>query len=120
MKKILLSCILTFSLLTGCAGVSPKDPAQTVYATQTAYAAALTLAVRYKALPICFPGAPVLCSNAVTLQELQKADDVAYIALQAAQTAVRNSTGTDVQKAIATANTAVQAFAAIAEKLQLR
>lgn len=121
-RKLLATSLLALCLLgAGCTTV-PKGAAQTVYAVQTSYVAALTLAVQYKALPICFPEAPSICSNAVTLQTLQSADDTAYIALQAAQQIVRNKNAqqSDIEKAIADAQTAVNAFSQIASRLQLK
>lgn len=119
MKKFLVLCILVVSF-AGCA-IQPSTPAQSVYALQSGYVGALTLAVKYKALPICgLPTSPALCSDAVILQNLQKADDVAYIALQAAQTAVRNPGVTALETTIKNAQIAIEAFTSVATALQLK
>ena len=105
----------------GCA-VAPQTPAQAVYATQGAYASALTIAVAYKQLPDCArPPTPKLCSDRATVVKLQEADDKAYAALQAAQTLVRNpNAGFNLQTAIAAANAAVGLLTQITTTLPVK
>lgn len=84
-----LGLLAACAVLAACATVAPKTPAQTVFAIEGDYAAAVTLAVQYKALPACGGGAPVLCSDRATVARIQKADDVTWDAIVAAETAVR-------------------------------
>lgn len=119
MKRLLLMATLAAAMLTGCA-TTPQNPQQAVYAAHGTYTVALTAAVKYKQLPPCDkPAAPPVCSKPEVVAQLQKADDVAYSALSAAQKIVRNTTESagSVQTAIFNANQAVGAFAAIAKTL---
>lgn len=124
MKKLLTSTILAIAMAigafaAGCA-TAPQNPAQAVYAAHGTYTVALTAAVKYKQLPPCgAPTSPALCSKREVVAQLQKADDVAFTALQAAQRIIRSADsgpGT-IQTAIFNANQAVQAFASIAKTL---
>lgn len=119
MKRLLTAAILAVAMLAGCA-TTPQNPQQAVYAAHGTYTVALTAAVKYKQLPACTaPTAPALCSKPAVVAQLQKADDVAFTALSAAQRVVRSSSegaGT-IQTAIFNANQAVGAFAAIAKTL---
>lgn len=82
-------CLLAAcAVLAACATVAPKTPAQTVFAIEGDYGAAVTLAVQYKALPAC-GGGVLLCSDRATVARIQKADDVTWDAIVAAETAVR-------------------------------
>lgn len=119
MRKLL--ALLAFAVLTGfgCA-TAPQTPAQSVYAVQGTYAAALSVAVSYKQLPACVQGGPVLCSDPAVVAKLQKADDVAYAALTAAQNIVRTpGAGLNAQTAINAASQAVNALASITSTLQV-
>lgn len=108
-------------LISACAS-APQTPAQSVYAVQGAYATALSAAVSYKQLPPCYKtGAPALCSDPDIVAKLQKADDVAYAALTAAQNIVRTpGAGLNATTAINAANQAVQAFASITAYLGVK
>ena len=121
MKKlysIIVAAAIT--LLAACA-TAPQTPAQSVYAVQGTYAAALNVAVAYKQLPPCQTGGPALCSEKTVVAKLQQADDVAYAALTAAQNIVRTpNAGLNVQTAIAAANNAVAAMAAITATLKVK
>ena len=121
MRKILAVLILAIATGLGCA-TAPQTPAQSVYAVQGSYAAALQIAVTYKQLPSCAkPAAPVLCSDAAVVAKLQKADDVAYAALTAAQNTVRTpGAGANVQTAIVAAQQATAAFASITATLRTK
>lgn len=114
--KYLLACFL----LAACAG-APTTPAQTIYDVESGYAAALAVAVAYKSLPPCAPAAPVICSQPNVVAQLQKADDVAYQALTAAQNTVRTpGAGANAQTAIVAAQQALQALTAITATLQVK
>lgn len=118
--KMLVLAAIT-ALLVACA-VTPQTPAQAVYATQGAYASALTIAVAYKQLPDCArPTAPKLCSDRAVVTKLQDADDKAYAALQTAQTLVRSpNAGFNLQTAIAAANAAVGLLTQITANLPVK
>lgn len=80
-----LGFVLPILLLAACA-TTPRTPAQTVFALEGGYGAALSVAVQYKNLPPC-PG-PALCSDAAVVARLQAADRLAFADIQAAQAAV--------------------------------
>ena len=116
-----LHALLTCIFLSACS-TTPSDPAQTIYQVQNNYSAALIVAVAYKALPPCsVPNAPVLCSKADVVTQLQRADNIAYPALQAAQHTVRTpGAGANAQTAIFAAQEAVAALTSITATLQVK
>ena len=121
MKRLIGALLLAAALAgTGCA-TAPQTPAQAVYQVQGTYAAALQIAVTYKQLPTCAqPARPALCSQPAVVTQLQKADDVAYAALTAAQNTVRTpGAGANLNTALVAAQQAVNAFAAITTTLQV-
>ena len=69
------------------AGASAAQSAvEAVYAVESAYAAALTLAIEYAALPRCgTPAAKGACSEAATVERLRVLDAVATSAMRGAQ-----------------------------------
>lgn len=86
MKKLLIAVCLTS--LMGC--TTPDTPAQSVYLAEADYTAALRIEIAYSELPRCGkPTSPKLCSDVAIIKKVQKADDVAWIAIREAQTAVR-------------------------------
>lgn len=110
------SLILAFALaVAGCASTGNTTPEQTVFGAKSTYAAALTAAVAYKKLPACAATAPPPCSSPAIVAQLQKADNVASSALDAAETAVRTpqigTTATD--RAVSAASAALAAFTAL-------
>lgn len=112
--------ILIFALLlTGCA--TPESPSQAVYTTKSSYAVALTAAVAYKHLPDC-SSAPLPCSDKAVVTQLQKADNVAAAALDAAETAVRTQGFGEsiVASAVGSAKAALSAFLSITATLGSR
>lgn len=111
MKKLLLA--LSF-VLAACT-TTPDSPAQAVYAIHGTYAAALTVAVKYKQLPPC--PTVVVCSDAAVVKRLQSADDTAYVALSAAQSAARLG-GADLT-AVEKARAAVGIFSNLALSLKV-
>ena len=120
MKRLIGALLLAAALAgTGCA-TTPQTPAQSVYQVQGTYAAALQIAVTYKQLPPCQQGVQALCSDKAVVTKLQKADDVAYAALTAAQNIVRTpGAGANLNTALVAAQQAVNAFAAITTTLQV-
>jgi len=116
MKRLFIVALLA---LSACA-TAPQSPAQAVYAAHGNYAAALTVAVAYRRLPPCAPSGPPLCSDKRIVADLQKADNVAFDALSAAQRVARApGAGANVQTAINAANQAIGAFSSITASLQV-
>lgn len=124
--KYLNILILTVVALAGCGavggGTSPPggtvagvSAERAVFATKTAYEAALTAAVAYKNLPVCATPAKPPCSNPAIVTQLRKADNVAAGALDAAEAAVRTpSIGTTARdQAVNAANAALAALQAV-------
>ena len=95
-------------LLTGCA-TKPETPAQTVYAMEATYAAALQVAVTYSQLPACPQAA--LCSVPATVARLFSAAVGTYSVLQVAQTAV--TSGASPAAILADTQVAEQALATL-------
>jgi hypothetical protein len=121
MKRLFFAALL--AVVTGCASTAtPQDPAQAIYVLKSDYRTALTVAVAYKALPPCEqPAAPVLCSKATVVTQIQKADDIAYQAIQAAETTVRTpGAGANAQTALVAAQQALVALTTITAQLAVK
>lgn len=121
--KLLRTALLTVALasLLGFSACStdPKTttaqtPAQTVYEAKSGYLVALSAAVAYKRLPACGANPPP-CSRPAVVAQLQKADDVAAGALNAAETAARTPGLSDstVSASAVAAKAALEAFTSI-------
>lgn len=124
--KYLITLILS-AALAGCATTSGTSPpgttttvagdaaARTVFATKSAYAGALAAAVAYKRLPVCATPPALPCSKPEIVAQLQKADNVAAGALDAAEAAVRTpSLGTSaLDTAVGAASAALAAMNAL-------
>jgi hypothetical protein len=109
--------------LAACAGQPvPQSPAQAVYAVEGDYAAALAVAVQYRALPPCAAAATPLCSTPEVLAQLEKGDAAAWIAIEAAQNTVRTpgASSNDETAALAAAQQAATAFQQIAATLKVK
>lgn len=122
MKRSLIAALALAGALAGCAssgGTGSITPAQTVFATKSAYATVLTAAVAYESLPRCAAAVPQPCSSPDVVAQLRKADTVASASLDAAETAVRTpAIGADAtSKAIQTASTALAALQAIVSSI---
>jgi hypothetical protein len=119
-----LSALVLASLLSfGACSTDPKTtssqtPAQTVYEAKSGYAVTLTAAVAYKRLPSC-DTAPQPCSSKAVVAQLQRADDVASAALNAAETAARTPGLGDsaVNASAIAAKAALDAFSSITASL---
>lgn len=107
-------------LLAACSTV-PQTPVQTVYAATATYAAALSVAVKYKQLPPCADAVThsPICSRAETVAELREADGKAFAALSAAQVAVRTPDigTTAIERTVSAANRAIAVFSAVTASL---
>lgn len=117
MKTFIATVTLVFAL-AACV-VAPKTPAQSVYAIESNYAAALTLAVAYKRLPLCSETTTMPCSDIVVVRKLQRADTTAITFLEGAQTAVR-SNSSNSQIAIDMAASAVAALTQLTSTLGVK
>lgn len=125
MKRLLALAFAGFAL-AACStfGIpAPQSPAQTVYAAKGDFAAALTIANQYAALPRCgTPSAPPLCSESNIVQNVNKAAHAADASLDAAEATVRDpafSNNSDaVSKAVAAATNAVAALQAVTSTLK--
>lgn len=121
-RHVLLILITAFSIggLMGC--TTPQTPQQAVFQVESNYAAALTAAVAYKRLPLCAEPAVQPCSRKSVVSQLQKADDVAAKALNAADTAVNTPGFGDAiaQSAITAARAALDALVSITSTLGVK
>lgn len=120
MRRLFLTLALAAGL-AACAsgpGSGSTTPAQTVFAAKSAYASALTAAVAYRQLPACATPARPPCSDPAIVAQLQRADNVAAGALDAAEAAVRTPAvgATARDRAITTANSALAALSALDRK----
>lgn len=112
--------------LASCSTAPPgttgtTTPAQSVFAVKSAYAGALSVAVAYKRLPACAPSAPLLCSSPAIVSQLQKADNTAAAAIDAAEAAARTPiVGTTAAgKALSAAQAALAALVALTSNLKV-
>lgn len=121
MRKMSVGLLVALCLgLTACTTL-PTSPAQSVYAMKTTYAGALSIAVAYKRLPDCAKTNAKLCSRAAVVADLQSADKTAFVAMEAAEDAVRTpGFGFNVNTAINLANSALVAFTALTSRLEVR
>lgn len=120
MKKSLIMLIAAAALAVGCASTGPvQTPAQAVFAAKGSYNAALTVAVAYKRLPRCSDAQPAPCSKPELIAQLQKADNVAAAALDAAEAAVRTPLvgATATARALSAAQAALAALTAMVANL---
>jgi hypothetical protein len=108
--------------LASCSAVQPvpQSPAQAVYAVEGDYAAALAVAVQYRALPQCSASTTALCSRPEVIAQIQKGDAAAWAAIEAAQNTVRTpGVASDAETtALMAAQHATQAFQQIAATLK--
>lgn len=95
--------VLVALLLASCQS-APRN----VYAARASYdASVLAPAAHYSQLPTC-PAAPI-CKDPAVVVQLQKADQAALAALDAAEELVRNHPQVDATAAIDAANQAIAA-----------
>jgi hypothetical protein len=120
--RIILSALMALALLGCASGGAPQDPQQSIYALQSGYRTALTVAVAYKQLPPCgMATSPLLCSSPKVVAQVQQADDVAYQAIKAAETTVRTpGAGANAQTALVAAQQALAALTSITATLQVK
>lgn len=137
LRALSLACALA---LAGCATstaptgtavpvvtASPTAPAfsdaqagQAMVAARTGYGTALAAATAYGKLPTCSATQHAPCHDAALLRQLQKADAVAYAALDAADTILMQpALGTGARNsAVAAAQAALAAFVSLTGALK--
>jgi hypothetical protein len=108
---------LAAGALAACATV-PKTPAQTIYALEGQYAAALAVAAAYHDLPEC-PKA-VVCKDMAVMPKLLGAVLVANKTLLVAEDVVRGKSPGDTAAAVASAAIAVGNLRVIVSPLKVK
>lgn len=101
---------------------APQSPAQTVYALEGTYAAALNVAVAYRQLPTCVTGGPVICHDPAVVAKMVEVNDTARTALTGAQAVVTNtgSTAAQIDTAVAAATAVVMQFSALSQTVKVK
>jgi len=74
-------------LLAAC--TAPQTPAQTVFAMEAGYDAAIQVAIVYATLPRCTEGGPKLCSEPDIVRQANSAAHLAWAAIRAAEATAR-------------------------------
>lgn len=108
--------ILCIALSACVSGVKPSNPQQAVFQLETSLKDAEAVAAAYDALPSCTGNTTtVVCSNTSVAKQLKNAKDVATVAVNNAETAVRdpNFAAGGVNAAVVAAQSAVAALTAI-------
>jgi hypothetical protein len=104
--------VLVVALAACSSGATPSQQNLLLAATN-GYAAAQTVAIQYTSLPRCGqPKSPALCSDPGAVATIRSANSKGVIALNAAQSVVRDPSATSsaINEAIASANAAVSAL----------
>lgn len=110
-KLFFAPLVIAFGL-SACANTDGAE--KTVFQIRAAYdAGPLVLATNYESLPRCVEGGTPVCSKASVVDELRKADNAALVALDNAESFVRNHPDVDASDAITAANLAIATFANI-------
>jgi hypothetical protein len=115
MKTFVKMAALSAVLFISACAVKPSNPQQAVFEVETAYKDALSVAAAYDSLPSCTAGTTVVCSSTAVAKQLKSAKDVAQIAVDNAEKAVRDpnfATGS-MGEVIVAAQAAVAALTAI-------
>lgn len=118
MRRFLLIALLALAACNSSGGIGSQSPQSIVYAARGSYdATVLAPAANYAKLPRCAAGSPATlaapCSDTAVVAQLQKADAAAKIALDAAESQVRNFPTIDATSAIAAAQNAIAAASQI-------
>lgn len=94
MKKIFM--LIPVLMLMACTSAPTPKPGvselsdRVVYRTQGYYNAAVVVETAYAKLPRCGkPTSPILCSDIAVVKKLRSVDEIAWVAISEAQTAVR-------------------------------
>ncbi len=120
MKRFIVASLLILSACGTTLPPSPQSPQQAVYLIKGDYAAALSVAVQYRSLPVC--PAPAPCAENAVVAQIQQIDNVAYLAIDAAEKAVRDpaADGTVTQQAILAAQGALDTLLQITATLKVK
>lgn len=113
MKLYVLAFIFA---LSGCvSGVKPANPQQAVIQIEFAFKDAVAVAAAYDSLPSCTTAVTLVCSNTAVARQLKSAKDTAQLAINSAETAVRDPkfAAGGVSAAVVAAQAAVAALTAI-------
>lgn len=134
-KTRIVMLALAASMAAGCASIAPVAPAdptapvvttdanataqRRVYTAKASYATLLQAAVVYKELRRCSATVTQPCSDPAIVAQIQKADNVAVVAMDAAEAAVRTPQvgNTALERALATADSALAALSALLSNL---
>ena len=120
MKRLIAALAL---FLAACTSTGGTTPAQTVFATKTAYEASLRIAVAYRELPGCTATPKPPCADPDIVAQLRHAQPAVRSALDAAELAVRTQGplgGNVMQTALAAADAALKAFSALTTNLRTK
>jgi hypothetical protein len=138
MTTRLLAALALAAALTGCAAIAPNDQTippttptgpvtsqgtitaqQSVFAAKGTYSVLLKSAAAYREMRPCSDTVKMPCHDPGILAQVQKADNVAAVALDAAESAVRTPQvgSTALERAVSTANSALAALSALVSNL---
>lgn len=117
MRHCLIAAMSFF--LTSCA--APNTPAQTAFALEAGYDAAINIAIAYASLPRCAPAVPQPCSEPVVVRRTNTVAHQAWGTIRAAQSAVqaRRADPAGIAPAIAAAQAALAALRAITDQMKV-
>jgi len=79
--------VAALCVLTSCA--APESPAQTAFALEASYDAAIDVAIAYAMLPRCVVPGPALCSDPAVVKQTSDVAHQAWQAIRAAQAAAQ-------------------------------
>lgn len=128
MKRFLVAACLALSLgacaqlqnAVGIATTSVSNPISLnqLAAVESSYAAILSVAVKYRRLPLCRTGetefsGPTLCARRSVVVQIQSANRTAHAAILTARNFVRRNPTVDASAVIAAAVDAVSRFRAV-------
>lgn len=111
--------VVMLFILTSCA--TPNTPAQTAFALEAGYGAAISVAIAYASLPRCAPAVPQPCSEPVVVRRTNTVAHQAWGAIRAARTAVRTTPADPAAtaQALAAAQAALAALRAITDSMKV-
>ncbi len=106
-------------LMTACA--APTTPAQTAFALEASYDAAISVAIAYATLPRCAPGVARPCSDPGVVRATNTLAHQAWQAMRAAQAAAvgEHADPAAAARAIAAARDALGALRAITDTMKV-
>ena len=107
------------SLLAAC--TAPQSPAQTVFAMEAGYDAAIQVAIVYATLPRCAEGGPKLCSEPNIVRQANDAAHLAWAAIRAAEATARleKPDADSIAQALAAARATLAALRVITDNMKV-